>query len=181
MESDAKITNPFFRGFRRENSDFFPMSSARHSAIFAARNAQPLRSSGIFNKFDLDISRLNKQTDSEPVLMEFVKRNSDSPTKYCNENINALKSIAFLPDSKLNFLKPRREKTESDIILRNASSKQCLQDNLKMKRLESDNKFSKHENEFGRRSSRPLDINITNSSAKPADGEEYIYLKVIRL
>lgn len=48
MDSDSKISNPFLRGFRRENSDFFPLSS-RHSAIYIDRNAQGARSSGIFN------------------------------------------------------------------------------------------------------------------------------------
>lgn len=74
QESDSRINNPFFRGFRRENSDLFPLSSTRHSAIYIPKNegvsvqANPLRSSGIFNNN-------RRPVKGEPILTEFVKMN----------------------------------------------------------------------------------------------------------
>ncbi|MCP6711145.1 hypothetical protein NL489_27755, partial [Klebsiella pneumoniae] len=67
MESDSKISKPFFRGFRRENSDFFPLSSSRHSAIFDRSPTNPLRSSGIFNNrrgSDVSITGLLKRNNN---------------------------------------------------------------------------------------------------------------------
>lgn len=73
QESDSRIHNPFFRGFRRENSDWFPLSSTRHSAIYIPKNeatpqSNPLRSSGIFNNN-------RRPAKGEPVLTEFIKMN----------------------------------------------------------------------------------------------------------
>lgn len=186
VESEVKISNPFFRGFRRENSDFFPLSSARHSAIFADRNVNPLRSSGFFNNrrgSDANITGLSNRSNGEPVLTEFVKRNSETPAT-TNDSVNALKSIGFLRDPKLDFLRPRREKTESDIVLRNSASRQGLRDNLQARRREVESKFSQEADDFRRRSSRPLDIDSLSSlsSAKQSlDAGEYLYLQVTSL
>lgn len=73
QESDSRIHNPFFRGFRRENSDWFPLSSTRHSAIYIPKNeatppSNPLRSSGIFNNN-------RRPAKGEPVLTDFIKMN----------------------------------------------------------------------------------------------------------
>lgn len=180
VESEIKISNPFFRGFRRENSDFFPLSSARHSAIFADRNVNPLRSSGFFNNrrgSDVNITGINNKNNGEPVLTEF-KRNSENTA---NESVNALKSIGFLRDTKLDFFRPRREKTESDIVLRNSTTRQGLRDNLQARRREMESKFSQEADEFRRRSSRPLDINSVSSlssSKQSVDAGEYMYLQV---
>lgn len=168
VESDAKVSNPLFRGFRRENSDFFPLSS-RHSAIFD-RNVN-IRSSGIFNNrrgSDVNIT-LNNHTNGEPVLTEFVKRNTD------NNSNNALKNIGFLRDPKLDFLRPRREKTESDIIIKNNANR-SVRDNLQARRLEVENKFAKQVEEFRKRSSRPLDI--SNEQTNKSEQGEYMYLQV---
>lgn len=173
VESDIKISNPFFRGFRRENSDFFPLSSARHSAIFADRNVNPLRSSGFFNNRRGSDVNITGKKNGEPILTEFKR--SENP-----DNINALKNIGFLRNPKLDFLRPRREKTESDIVLRN-SSRQYLRDNLEARRKEMENKFSQEADEFRRRSSRPLDINSVSSissSKQSVDAGEYMYLQV---
>lgn len=79
-EKDAELNSPnrFFRGFRRENSDLFPLPSTRHSAIYFPKHESPtapakqLRSSGIFNN-----SRKNviKPTAGEPILTDFIKMN----------------------------------------------------------------------------------------------------------
>lgn len=187
VESEVKISHPFFRGFRRENSDFFPLSSARHSAIFVDRNINPLRSSGFFNNrrgSDANITGVNNRNNGEPVLTEFIKRNSDSPLPTTKDNINALKNIGFLRDSKLDFLRPRREKTESDIVLHNSMSRQGLRDNLDARRREVESKFSQEANDFRRRSSRPLDISSIASlspTKQPHDAGEYLYLQVTSL
>lgn len=175
VESDAKVSNPLFRGFRRENSDFFPLSSARHSAIFADRNIN-VRNSGIFNNrrgSDVNIN-LNNHSNGEPVLTEFVKRNADNSSN--PNSLNALKSIGFLRDPKLDFLRPRREKTESDIIVKSGCNR-GLRDNLQARRLEVENKFAKQAEEFRKRTSRPLDINNLDTNNKSEKGE-YMYLQV---
>ncbi|XP_026324267.1 serine/threonine-protein kinase mig-15 isoform X3 [Hyposmocoma kahamanoa] len=75
-EQDSELNSPnrFFRGFRRENSDLFPLPSTRHSAIYfpkhenSAGASKQMRSSGIFRK--------NQPVPSgEPVLTDFIKMN----------------------------------------------------------------------------------------------------------
>ncbi|XP_050359895.1 serine/threonine-protein kinase mig-15 isoform X2 [Nymphalis io] len=118
-EQDAELNTPnrFFRGFRRENSDLFPLSSTRHSAIYYPKHeaqigaSKQLRSSGIFNH---SRKQSNKpQTSGEPILTDFIKMNDSlkraqrnhskmcdnkSPEKKVNANnpIDALKSVAVL-------------------------------------------------------------------------------------
>lgn len=166
QESEAQPPNRFFRGFRRENSDLFPLSSTRHSAIYFPKHDSPagakqLRSSGIFNH---SRKQANKpQTSGEPVLTDFIKMNdslkfaqrNDKTEKKCTEKkaaannpIEALKNVAVLlrqdsspsrrsegadsPSGSVVFegspdltadapARPRREKTESDIVFRRNS------------------------------------------------------------
>ncbi|CAH4030835.1 serine/threonine-protein kinase mig-15 isoform X1 [Pieris brassicae] len=153
--------NRFFRGFRRENSDFFPLSSTRHSAIYIPKHEAPpgankQRSSGIFNHTR---KQSRPQVHGEPVLTDFIKMDSlklvqkPKPDPRASNPIDALKSVAELirQDSETNSrqssvnsdspatsicfentldltantlskenvaYKPRREKTESDIVFR---------------------------------------------------------------
>lgn len=166
----SKITNPFFRGFRRENTDFFPLS-ARHSAIYLDRNAQPAghninRSSGFFQR---KLSTPNKNSD--PVLMDFSnidtlragsnekdRMNKDGPSQNSSKRASSgsVHSIPYTNNSSgsndsqktpgrravsknnnnsggsngttknLDFMRPRREKTESYIVLRNSVTRQLL-------------------------------------------------------
>ncbi|XP_041974691.1 serine/threonine-protein kinase mig-15 isoform X2 [Aricia agestis] len=180
QESDTSTPNRFFRGFRRENSDFFPLSSTRHSAIYFPRHESPLgskqmRSSGIFN----NTRKQTAKPGGEPVLTDFIKMNDSLklsrkkeikiPDKRSSGSpIEALKSVAALirqdsessrqssvngdsPATSICFtsgssfdrdpdvtadsrdvrrsadrdtsevLRPRREKTESDIVFRRNS------------------------------------------------------------
>lgn len=175
-ESDVKISNPFLRGFRRENSDFFPLSSTRHSAIFVDRNINPLRSSGFFNNrrgSDINISGLTNNINGEPILTDFVQKNVDNTITSKNDPTTKSK----FQDKKFDFLKPRREKTESDIVLRNSASRQGLRNNLELRRFEIENKYSQETNNFRRRSSKPLNNSITDDKL-PLDGGEYLYLQV---
>lgn len=160
MDSDSKINNPFFRGFRRENSDFFPLSS-RHSAVFGEKN---VRSSGIFNNRRGSEAGLNKKSNGEPILMDYVKR-TESPKN---------KDYGMILRVDGNFVKPRREKTESDIVLRNSDARKSVRESLEARRREVEAQFAKEVEKIRNRNSRPIEIN-TNSF----DGEEYLYIQVI--
>lgn len=80
-EQDAELNSPnrFFRGFRRENSDFFPLPSTRHSAIYFPKHESPvgaskqLRSSGIFNNSRKQV--IKSPASGEPILTDFIKMN----------------------------------------------------------------------------------------------------------
>lgn len=80
-EQDAELSSPnrFFRGFRRENSDLFPLPSTRHSAIYIPKHdnlmgaQKPLRSSGIFNNTRKQI--IKPPASGEPILTDFIKMN----------------------------------------------------------------------------------------------------------
>lgn len=101
QESDSKLGNAsaFARAFRRENSDFFP--STRHSAylqkseprssIFASghRRGSEISVAGIVGK------KGNSMTSGEPVLTDFSFGRDPGPQR------------------------PRREKTESEIVFGN--------------------------------------------------------------
>ncbi|XP_031358410.1 serine/threonine-protein kinase mig-15 isoform X3 [Photinus pyralis] len=167
IDSDSKI-NPFFRGFRRENSDFFPMSS-RHSAIFVDRSAKA-RSSGIFNNRRGSDVGIGKKSSGEPVLTDFIKRNVDSSTS----------KKVLSSDNLTNLdIKPRREKTESDIVLRHSDARQGLRDNLEAHRKNIESQFLKEADNIRRRNSRPIEVNLVGMSktASSTDGEQYLYIK----
>ncbi|KAF5294070.1 hypothetical protein FQA39_LY13544 [Lamprigera yunnana] len=143
IESDSKIS-PFFKGFRRENSDFFPLSS-RHSAIFVDRNA---RSSGIFN---------NRRGSDVGIISPENKKTSNDI-----KNVN---------------LKPRREKTESDIVLRNSETRKCLKECLEVRQRDIESQFLR-DSESRRSNSRPVDVNsfALSSTTSSIDEEEYLYI-----
>ncbi|XP_053689763.1 serine/threonine-protein kinase mig-15 isoform X1 [Sabethes cyaneus] len=148
QDSDSKLSLNFVRGFRRENSDFFPLSK-RHSAILGDQNApsssngsakqmstsavqQQQRSSAIFSR---------NRTKGEPILIDFTvtKRadgeviRSSTPPKTSVANGSQQSSAAPVrqatPQARnLDFLRPRREKTESVIFVRNSPTRQQLFD-----------------------------------------------------
>ncbi|XP_043270451.1 serine/threonine-protein kinase mig-15 isoform X2 [Venturia canescens] len=108
QESDSKLgnTSAFARAFRRENSDFFP--STRHSAylqkseprssIFASgnRRGSEISVAGIVGK------KGNSMTSGEPVLTDFSFGRDPAPQR------------------------PRREKTESEIVFGNRALPQDI-------------------------------------------------------
>lgn len=142
QDSDSKLSLNFVRGFRRENSDFFPMSK-RHSAILGERPsaitsplaaAQPQRSSAIFSR--------NKKT-SEPILTDFVSTSSllETPKKSLQQQLQMQQQQQqqqaqpqqpqpATPGRSFDFLRPRREKTESVILVRNTATRQLLLENI---------------------------------------------------
>lgn len=150
QEADSKLSMNFVRGFRRENSDFFPLSK-RHSAVLGGERKpvaqpalQPQRSSGIFQR--------NKVVKGEPVLTEFVVRGrefggGEAPTTTQHKLVAQLQATgvgaptmasttanesapATSSGRSFDFLRPRREKTESVILIRNTAARQHLLDNM---------------------------------------------------
>ncbi|XP_014360451.2 serine/threonine-protein kinase mig-15 isoform X2 [Papilio machaon] len=112
QDTELNSTNRFFRGFRRENSDLFPLPSTRHSAIYFPKHESPAgvnkqRSSGIFNHSRKQITK--PASSGEPILTDFIKMN-DSLRKSsqmelkkitnrktsANNPIEALKNVAVL-------------------------------------------------------------------------------------
>ncbi|KAJ8929789.1 hypothetical protein NQ314_017492 [Rhamnusium bicolor] len=168
MESDSKISNPFFRGFRRENSDFFPMSS-RHSAIYIDKNA---RSSGIFNSRRGSDVGMVKKSNGEPVLMDYIKKTdslvASTPNRNdINRNYGVINSVCSdKKDTGLlkSFIRPRREKTESDIVLRHSEARRSIRESLEARRKEVESQFAKEAENMRRRSSKPIEINSLNLS-----------------
>ncbi|KAL3283479.1 hypothetical protein HHI36_006619 [Cryptolaemus montrouzieri] len=173
MDSDSKI-NPFLRGFRRENSDLLPLGS-RHSAIYLDRN----RSSGIFNnRRSSDAGFNNNKNAGEPVLMDYVKRTeSPNPLNSKNDaNKNAANNRKDREQTGLmkleDIFKPRREKTESDIVLRNSDARRSIRESLEARRREIDN-LGKN------RSSRNVEVNsaLLSSTTNSLSGDEYLFIQ----
>lgn len=145
QDSDSKLSLNFVRGFRRENTDFFPLSK-RHSAILGERQstavalAAPQRASVIYPK--------NSKNNGEPILTDFVSReyldtnppsNTFTPsTTNANKNDNCNRNSSTSRGSF--FLGPRREKTES-VILRNSTTRQQL---LDQQQVNTHNSKQKH-------------------------------------
>lgn len=145
QESDSKLSMNFVRGFRRENSDFFPLSK-RHSAILGERqvagvggNIASHRSSAIYTK---------NNKNGEPILTDFVSRQylenplttttttpppSSASIKNLNANVNSTNDHANA-NQNLFFMGPRRQKTESVILLRNSTNKNLLFDMQQVKK-----------------------------------------------
>uniref|UniRef100_T1GC34 Uncharacterized protein n=1 Tax=Megaselia scalaris TaxID=36166 RepID=T1GC34_MEGSC len=106
----SKLPN-FVRAFRRENTDF-SLISKRHSVVLGERlqngidmNNQ-LRSSAIFQR--------NKSKNCDPVLTTYVQKGNTNKSQNPNNWTN------------FSFLRPRREKTESVILVRNSVARQKL-------------------------------------------------------
>lgn len=187
MESDSKISNPFFRGFRRENSDFFPMS-VRHSAVYIDKNA---RSSGIFNNRRGSDVGISKKSSGEPVLTEYVKKIDSLATSTPNKS-DVSRNYRVINDKKENsilnsIIRPRREKTESDIVLRHSEARKSVRESLEARRREVESQFAKEAENIRRRSSKPIEINslnlsnISNTStgSNLTVGDEFSFIQVI--
>lgn len=152
QESDSKLSLNFVRGFRRENSDFFPLSK-RHSAILGERqstavNVAPHRSSAIYSK--------KKLNNGEPILTDFVSREYVAISK--NDNSN---------DSENNsrhapFVGPRREKTESVILLRNSTNRNLPIDQQQVTIINKILYFERKMRENKMINLQPLSVSILN-------------------
>lgn len=117
---DSKSHPNFFQRFRRENSDFFPLFK-RHSTILGETIGNNLDSSSGGGQSQQQRSsvllQLGKRhggyNGDEPILMDYVL-NSEQLNATLRNNIN-----------NKDFIRPRREKTES-VIVRNSTTKQQL-------------------------------------------------------
>lgn len=157
-DSDSRV--PTY-GFRRENSDFFPSSSSRHSAIFLETKSILDKSEGLFSRgrrgsevAAASVAGFPRKSDAEPVLMDFSQNSStnnsiktsssfdltkektpktkdNSKSKFVNSIFDFKKTDIHLP------LRPRREKTDGEIVVRPRNEKrQDLRDEVEARRLE---------------------------------------------
>lgn len=138
QDNDSKASLNFVRGFRREHSDFFPLSK-RHSAILGERQIAAVAGGGNNNsagtvginspshRSSVIYPKNNKHNNGEPILTDFVSRQylensatattTTTPTATTNNNQTNQSSL---------FMGPRRQKTESVILLRNSTNKNLL-------------------------------------------------------
>lgn len=149
QESDSKLGNAssaFARAFRRENSDFFP--SARHSAYLQKSSDSSSRSSSIFasgNRRGSEISvagivgeKGGGLSSGEPILTDFLL-------------------------SRDGLQRPRREKTESNIVF------DRLRSRYEARRYDLAGRDKDAEKDARRRSSRPGTTDATTASAVADD------------
>jgi misshapen/NIK-related kinase len=119
-KSDSRLSN-FVRGFRREATDF-SLLSKRHSAVFAEQQSTPAksnspqkmqRSSAIFQR---------NRPKGEPVLTDFIAKRDASLGKKPTAP-QPQEAVKLRQPANLDFLRMRREKTESVIFVspRNAN------------------------------------------------------------
>ncbi|XP_062541526.1 serine/threonine-protein kinase mig-15 isoform X1 [Armigeres subalbatus] len=151
QESDSKLSLNFVRGFRRENSDFFPLSK-RHSAILgeqltsnSGNNSKQMSSSAIQSQQRSSAIFSRNRNKGEPILTDFTvtkRGDGDEPrprtpprpagqtsSSSPQQQTPATRQGSSTPSVRnLDFLRPRREKTESVIFVRNSPTRQQLFD-----------------------------------------------------
>lgn len=169
QESDSKLGNSsaFARAFRRENSDFFP--STRHSAYLQKSEPRSsIFSSGNRRGSEISVAGILGKKSSglapgEPVLTEFSYGREPTST-------NAGRGL---------LQRPRREKTESEIVFGSSSSSR-QQDFLRERheaRLLRAAATAADDSSSRRRSFRPSgsptttnSLNATNTTISSDDG-----------
>lgn len=138
-EGDSRLSN-FVRGFRRENTDFFPSRTKRHSAVFSSDQPLPTtnniatqkvqRSSAIFQR---------NQPKGEPILTDFIAKRNNSLDKRGSQDVQPRDIVRMRQsnDNNRDMYQLRREKTESVIFVpRNSNqSNQLLQVKADRKRI----------------------------------------------
>lgn len=146
QDSDSKLSLNFVRGFRRENSDFFPLSK-RHSAILGERQVAAVAGNIAAHRSSAIYTKNNKNNNGEPILTDFVSRQylesppsttatTNSPSASINKpnaNVNTSTNDLANANQNLFFMGPRRQKTESVILLRNSTNKNLLFDMQQVK------------------------------------------------
>ncbi|XP_017956527.2 mitogen-activated protein kinase kinase kinase kinase 4 isoform X1 [Drosophila navojoa] len=131
QESDSKLPS-FVRGFRRENSDFFPLAK-RHSAVFSGSAAsiksgtntqlqsQPARASAMYQRNSIyNSSSSGNGSKENSAAAATDKTKATAATKQAAQAAAAPTKSSW---ANLDFLRPRREKTESVIVLQNAAQR----------------------------------------------------------
>lgn len=146
-DNDSRFSN-FVRGFRRENTDFFPLSK-RHSAILSSEQPSPVksnspqkvqRSSAIFQR---------NRPKGEPILTDFIPKRDNTLDNKTNKNATAsnaprnsevkLRQHPTTSNNNIDLHRMRREKTESVIFLssRNSNALNALQPLQQVKELQN--------------------------------------------
>lgn len=172
-DSDSRLPSC---GFRRENSDFFPASS-RHSAIFLETKSISDKNDGLFSRTrrgseaTAAVAGFGKKSDAEPILVDYSQngggnmgqKNSSMELgsgKACAKDSPKSKFVNAILDLKKNDLhiplRPRREKTDGEIVMKSRSDKRHdLRDELEVRRLEVEERFSREAERMRRRSNLP--------------------------
>lgn len=144
QESDSKLPQNFIRGFRRENSDFFPLTK-RHSAVLVNTSLlqQQLQSSTTEaqkQNFGSASQKASAMIQRNSIFKNDLNKTKDpannKSTTKTTSNISTTTTIGATPNKtswtsnltgkNLDFLRPRREKTESVITLHNSAVRQQL-------------------------------------------------------
>ncbi|KAH8380577.1 hypothetical protein KR009_011532, partial [Drosophila setifemur] len=143
QESDSKLPN-FVRGFRRENSDFFPLTK-RHSAVLsggssatgttasgasasggvqpAQAQVQAQRASAVYQRNSIYNSKENATVSGTAAKGAGSGSGSGASVTAKVAPAGAAPKSASKSLASFNFLRPRREKTESVIVLHNAAGR----------------------------------------------------------
>ncbi|XP_070509474.1 serine/threonine-protein kinase mig-15 isoform X5 [Chironomus tepperi] len=173
--TDSRFSN-FVRGFRREHTDFFP-SSKRHSAIFSEQlspiknNSPPKvqRSSAIFQR---------NRPKGEPILTDFIPKrdntldksspNQSTPKIGENSKTNSPAAVKLRNQTPSNndFLRMRREKTESVIFVSPRNANSAAVESFQQLQQQQQNRGSENNN-MGARTSVLPDLLSQASPATP--------------
>lgn len=152
-KEESYIRSVLPRVFRRENTDIFTPSS-RHSSIFIEGN-------GSFAAGN-DLS--GKRRGSDASLLKYT----NITLKKSDEATSAETQKEWKP------ARPRREKTEGDIITRR--NRQELKENLEARRLEVEWRFSEETAKMKNRNSRILTSQNANSSTESEEPTNQVSL-----
>lgn len=157
-KEESYIRSVLPRVFRREHTDIFTPSS-RHSSIFLENALYPGN--------NYDSSR---------------RRGSDaSLLKYSNITVNKSDETSSTGQQQKEWkpTRPRREKTEGDIVMR--KHRQELKETLEAKRLDVETCFSEEAAKMKNRNSRILMSQSINSSTESEESVNQVSLLLCRL
>lgn len=153
------------RVFRRENSDFF-VPSVRHSAVFLeSKNLRqnPFNSSTRRGSDVAGLSgRYSSPKPSEPVLTDFNLGGGGGNSSGIGSSGGG--GGANNSGGDWQPVRPRRERTEGDIILQ--KSRQELRDSLEARRIDVEMRFSREAEKMRKRNTRPVtEADVGNSTS----------------
>ncbi|KAH8316756.1 hypothetical protein KR074_002472 [Drosophila pseudoananassae] len=137
QESDSKLPMNFVRGFRRENSDFFPLTK-RYSAVLSGGSTSggsPGQQQQLQSPQMVQAQRASAVYQRNSIYNSSAKETKTGAGVGTGTGASAssgsVKGAAPKPASKslvnFNFMRPRREKTESVIVLQNAAVRAAQQ------------------------------------------------------
>lgn len=157
-KEESYIRSVLPRVFRREHTDIFTPSS-RHSSIFLENALYPGSN---------DDSRKRRGSDA-------------SLLKYSNITVNKSDetSLAGQQQKEWKPTRPRREKTEGDIVMRR--HRQELKETLEAKRPGVETRFSENTYEMKSRNSRILMLRSINLSTESEESVNQVSLLLCRL